>query len=227
MSRCRRTARARSGEAGFTLAVVLTIVTVVAVIVAFTLPKQWSLIAKREREIQTVWVMKQYARGIDEFQRAHNALPVSLEQLEKQTKPRVMRQMYPNPLSGEMDWILVPPTAPGRPAQTPGQKPKKDQDGSNNSGNQDSNDGEHNDSRNRRSRGTAGTPSSGSSRAPGPFVGVRPPQTGESIIALNGATSYEDWQFTVQDLQKEKPGGGKQQQPPKGTAPGGPKSGGN
>ena len=176
---------ARRHERGFTLAAVITIMTVIMLVIAYSVPKQWSLILQRERELQTIFVMEQYARGIQNFQRVHGALPVNLEQIEKQTDPRVMRQMYPNPLSGEMDWILIPAAEAGKPGGA--------SDDQNDRGNRRQNN------RGAR-RGNQG---------PGqPFIGVRPPQTGQTIIELNGAASYEDWSFTIQDLQKSQPGGG-------------------
>ncbi|HUO84759.1 MAG TPA: type II secretion system protein, partial [Thermoanaerobaculia bacterium] len=122
---------AQSNEKGFTLAGVLVILTVLSVILAYSVPRMWSDVMKRERDYQLLFVMEQYARAIQDFQRARGALPVSLEQLEKQQKPRVLRQLYPNPLSGEVDWILVPvgtqtgQTPPGTP---PGQNREPERD---------------------------------------------------------------------------------------------------
>jgi type II secretory pathway pseudopilin PulG len=182
--------RGRDSERGFTLAGLLVILTVLAVVVAYTVPPAWSLVMKREREKQTVWVMRQYARAIYEFQRKRNALPVSLDQLKEQTNPRVLRALYPNPLTGEMDWVLVPPgtaaggmPAPGMPPPPPSglpppQQPTIGQPGQSTLG------GNPKDYR-------------------GPFVGVRPSQTGEAYIQLNGADRYENWVYTVVELQQE------------------------
>src|SRR4051812_15115460 len=51
-------------EHGFTLAGVLVICTIVMIFVVYTVPRQWSVIMKREREKQAMFVMKQYARSI-------------------------------------------------------------------------------------------------------------------------------------------------------------------
>ena len=37
----------------------------------------------------------------------------------------------------------------------------------------------------------------------GPIVGVRPNKTGKSYLTLNGADTYEQWSYTVQDLEQE------------------------
>ncbi len=100
--------RGRQSERGYTLAALLVIVTILAMVLAYTIPEQWSRVIKREREIHTIWVMKQYARGIQEFQKKRGTYPVSLEQLTEQKNPRIIRQLYPNPLTGELDWVLVP-----------------------------------------------------------------------------------------------------------------------
>ena len=194
----------RGSEAGYTLAALIVIMTVLAVVVAYTVPDSWSIILRRERDLQTQFAMKQYARAITEFQRRNGALPVSLEQLEKQTMPTVLRRTYANPLSGEMDWILVPPgearqpNVPGQPA-IPGQQqpivnPQQTQPG-----------------QPQPSQGTPGSAfpntAGGSAGYTGPFVGVRPPQTGEAVVPLGERTLYEEWMYTIIDLQQEMSGG--------------------
>ena len=80
-----------------------------------------------------------------------------------------------------MDWVLVPPgTAAGgtpAPGMPPPQQPATPQ------------------------------PAQSALGAPqdyrGPFVGVRPGQTGEAYITLNGADRYENWVYTVVELQQE------------------------
>jgi type II secretory pathway pseudopilin PulG len=172
----------RQGQRGFTLAGVLVILTVLSVVVAYTVPPAWSQILKRDREIQTIWVMKQYARAIYEFQRKRNALPVSMEQLEEQNTPRVLRALYPDPLTGKMDWILVPPGTPGTGSPAPGM-PAAPQTGT--------------------SLPASGSASTSPGDYRGPFIGVRPPITGQSYITLNGVDRYENWLYTLAELQQE------------------------
>jgi type II secretory pathway pseudopilin PulG len=178
---------ARSSESGFTLAGLLIILTVMGVVLAFSVPRMWSDILKRERELQTIWVMKQYARAINEFQQKRGSPPVNLEQLKEQTTPRVLRQLYPNPLSGKMDWILVPagtqtpaqamvvvnPNQPNQPRPVVPQAPPQN---------------------------TGLTGPQGNV----PFIGVRPPTTGDSYITLYGAEQYENWMYTVNELEMER-----------------------
>ena len=46
--------------------------TIIAIVIAYTVPTQWSIVMKRERDRQTIFLMKQYARGILAFQKKHN-----------------------------------------------------------------------------------------------------------------------------------------------------------
>lgn len=171
------------GQRGFTLAAVIVMLTIILVFLAFTIPQMWSDVMKRERDKQTIWVMKQYARGIKGFLEARKVYPTKLEDLKEQNNPRVLRQLYPNPLSGEMDWVLVPFGTP-----TPGQ-------GSPN--------GQPNPTGGTGVNGQpAATPAAPAAQG-GPFIGVRPPQTGTSFLSLNGEDSYESWIYTVAELDQD------------------------
>jgi type II secretory pathway pseudopilin PulG len=193
---------ARAREEGFTLAALIVILTVISIIVAFTVPEQWSLVMKRERDRQTIFLMKQYARGILNWRTKHNnTAPVSLEQLQEAREPRMLRGSgkWPCPITGkEDDWILVPPNAVapnGVPIAPPpptnsrqpviGGNPARDA-----------------------SAGAGGTGSRLNADASpadyvGPFIGVRPKATGKSFITLNGAENYEEWVYTADDLYNE------------------------
>jgi len=184
--------RTTSSEAqsGFSLAALIVLLTIISLIVAYTVPTQWSMVMKRERDRQTIFLMKQYARGILQFRQKHNnTAPISLQQLQDARKPLMLRGggKWPCPLTGkEEDWILVPPTAVtageipgqgdpnGRPPQPPanGQPSKLNKDAS-------------------------------PKDYVGPFVGVRPNAQGKSFIALNGAEDYSEWVYTVMDLENE------------------------
>lgn len=179
-------------ERGFTLAGLIVLLTVVMIFVAYTVPRQWSAIMQRERERETVFAMKQYARAIREFAKNHGGTrPVSMDQLKEAKLPRYVRGPKGeilDPLTGKFDWILIPPgavTTNPVPGATPG--------------------------------GTAsgnGTPTPSSSPTTfnsaasprdyvGDFVGVRPPVTGPSLLKFNGADRYDQWYYTVNDLDLE------------------------
>ena len=80
-----------SDQAGFTLAALLVILTIIAVVIAFTVPEQWSMIMARERDRQTIFLMKQYARAIKEWAMKNGGMPTSLDQIAEAKQPRVIR----------------------------------------------------------------------------------------------------------------------------------------
>jgi hypothetical protein len=155
------------------------------------------MVMKRERDRQTIFLMKQFARGILQFQQKHNSQPASLQQLQDARKPLMLRGggKWPCPLTGsEDDWILVPASALTAEGQViPGAIGSA-------------------------GRGPAGTPQAPPQPGSGPmklnkdlspkdyvgqFVGVRPNATGKSFIALNGAEHYDEWVYTIYDLTNE------------------------
>lgn len=191
-------------ESGYTLAGVLIVLTIVMVIIAYTVPTQWSSVIKREREHQTLFVMEQYARAIAEYNAKTGGLPTSMDQLEEFNNPYVLRKRWVNPLSGEDDWILVPPgTQPS--GQTGQAQPGQPQNGQPQQGQPVANPGQTSPF-----PGGAGGDSDSYS---GPFVGVRPPQTGPAIVIYQEAENYEDWLITSETLAQEDQGQNQTPQP--------------
>lgn len=184
-------------EAGYTLAALLVVLTIISIVIAFTVPEQWSMIMRREREKQTLFLMKQFARGIANWERKHQSLPVSLEQLQKARDPRMLRgpEKLICPLTGrEDDWIMVPPNAieaqaggpvTGQPGVGVGRPPAQ-----------------------QGQPGAMAPPSKLNPEASpkdyvGPFVAVRPNAKGKSMLTLKGAEDYSEWVYTLQDLKNE------------------------
>ena len=186
----KRTRSFKESEAGFTLAGVVVILTIMAVVIAYTVPEQWSKIMHRERDKQTIFIMKQYARAIKRFKDKNGgALPTSLDQLKQARLPRVMRGggEYIDPLTGKVDWIPVGPQASTPPAAA-GQIQSVWITGA------------QQNQQNRQRQ--PGQPQPGG-QVIGPIAGVRPAKTGKAFIALNGAENYEEWTYTVIDLENE------------------------
>lgn len=206
----------RSAEAGFTLAGVIVIATIMMVVVAFTVPRMWSAVMQRERERQTIYAMKQYARAIYEFNLRNRTYPTSMQQITEARQPRLIRGVkgeFADPLTGQVDWLIIPQAAAGLGAGNAG--------GGIGFG---TGSGQGNAGGGGTSTGTTGsTSSTGSNSGPatgtpapltvpgipikdyagGPFIGVRPPVTGQSMIALNGQNSYETWSYTMLDYGRE------------------------
>lgn len=168
----------------------MIIMSVMLIFVAFTVPRQWSIIRQRDREQQTIFVMQQYAKACEEFQRKHQTFPVSMQQLVEARQPRFLRCPKDgciDPLTGEVDWLVIPQSqapAPGGGAPPPVPPPS----------------------------GTSGTAPAGPVGIPikdyagGPFVGVKPNKTGSSLIILNGADHYEQWIYTALDYRQDRAG---------------------
>lgn len=211
-----RTTPGSPRERGFTLAGVIVIMTVMMVFVAYTVPRQWSTVLQRERELQTIFIMKQYAKAINEFRRKNNAYPVSMEQLTKAKMPRFLRAKdgeYPDPLTGEVDWLIIPASAAGASGQvTPGTvsggmpggttqtTPSTATTSTNGIGTVPTNTNPPATDTTTPQNGVPAIPAIPmKDYAGGPFIGVRPGKTGKSFLELNGAQSYEQWSYTAID----------------------------
>src|SRR6187549_10681 len=102
--------RTFKGQEGFTLAALIVILTIIAMVIAFTVPEQWSMIMGRERDKQTIFLMKQYARAIRSWSQKNGGMPTSLDLILDARRPRMIRGTgkWACPLTGkEDDWILV------------------------------------------------------------------------------------------------------------------------
>src|SRR5947209_11440346 len=109
-----RTRAGKSTESGFTLAGVLVIMTIMMIGVAYTVPRMWSTVMKREREQETIFAMQQYAKAIAEFRDKNKTYPTSPQQLKDARQPRMIRGVkgeYTDPLTGEVDWLVIPQAA--------------------------------------------------------------------------------------------------------------------
>ena len=109
-----RTRPGRSGESGFTLAGVIVIMTIMMIVVAYTVPRMWSTVMKREREKETIYAMQQYAKAIVEFREKNKAFPTSIQQLKDARQPRMIRGVkgeFTDPLTREVDWLVIPQAA--------------------------------------------------------------------------------------------------------------------
>jgi type II secretory pathway pseudopilin PulG len=164
----------------------IVIMTIMMIFVAYTVPRQWSAIRQRDRERQTIFIMQQYAKAIDAFEKKNHALPVNITQLKDARQPRYIRgpkAEWIDPLTGEVDWLIIPQAAGAAPPPAPptGTPP-------------------------------TGTPPATAipsaipmkDYAGGAFIGVRPNKTGDSLIELNGMQKYEQWSYTVIDYRNDR-----------------------
>jgi len=197
-----------TAEKGFTLAGVIVIMTIMMIVVAYTVPRMWSTVMKRERERETIYAMQQYAKAIAEFRIKNNTYPTSPQQLKDARQPRMIRGPkgeFTDPLTGEVDWLVIPQAAgsalppcagtnantpPGvQPPPPPPPPPPTSSDKT--------------DSTN--SAGPPGLPGIPiKDYAGGPFIGVRPNAHGKSLMTVCNADSYEAWVYTSVDYEREK-----------------------
>jgi type II secretory pathway pseudopilin PulG len=200
-----RTRAGKSTESGFTLAGVLVIMTIMMIVVAYTVPRMWSTVMKREREQETIYAMQQYAKAIVEFRDKNKSFPTSLQQLKDARQPRMIRGVkgeFTDPLTGEVDWLVIPqaagaslpvhplPNSVNNPAGVrPPPPPPPPLDTTGGSGP-------------KASPGLPGIPIK--DYAGGPFIGVRPAAHGKSLMTLFDADTYETWVYTTIDYDQER-----------------------
>ena len=199
-----------TSQDGFTLAGLIVIMTIMMIFVAYTVPRAWSTAMKRERERQTIYAMQQYAKAIVLFREKNKTYPTSPQQLKDARLPRLIRGVkgeFTDPLTGEVDWLVIPQSAagslpqhnngvnpngaPGAPQPPPPVNPAPDTTGKT-------------DSTGSNPPGTPALPGIPiKDYAGGPFIGVRPPTHGKSLISLFGADTYETWIYTTVDYDQE------------------------
>ncbi len=100
---------------GFTYLGLLVLVALIGLLLAAT-GEVASTAARREREVQLLWVGHQYRAAIGRYWNQRRAYPQALEDLlgtgpDAPIPGRWLRRLYPDPMTNAADWVLVP--APG------------------------------------------------------------------------------------------------------------------
>ncbi len=95
----------RSAEGGYSMVILIMIVTTLTVMTAVALPL-WTAMGQREREEELIFRGLQYAEAIRVFQRRFGRYPVRLKELIE-VKPRCIRQLYTDPMNEEGQWGLI------------------------------------------------------------------------------------------------------------------------
>jgi type II secretory pathway pseudopilin PulG len=97
----------RRGEEGFLLVGVIVMVALVLLALSIAAP----IVAKdlrREKELETMHRGQQYVRAIRTYYQKVGSYPASMEQLEKTNNIRYLRHRYVDPMTGKIDWRLIP-----------------------------------------------------------------------------------------------------------------------
>ncbi len=187
----------RSSEAGYNLVVLAVLITVMSVAVAAALPN-WSSWAKRQKEEELIFRGLQYAEAIRLFRVRQGRLPTALEELIE-VEPRVIRQLWPNPMDEEGRWGLLMQGTPSNTGQ-----------GSRRAG-----------SASPANAGGAGgltavpPPNEEEGEGPtvGPILGVYSATPGPSMRVWGGQEDYSNWYFTSELIQL-RPGNVAEGRPP-------------
>jgi type II secretory pathway pseudopilin PulG len=106
--------RRRRAEAGYTYLLLLFGVAAMG-LVAATAAESWSTLAQRERERELLFAGNQYREALRRYYEAipeaAQRHPGKLDDLLRDTRfagmRRHLRQLYPDPMTGETDWVLL------------------------------------------------------------------------------------------------------------------------
>ena len=101
-----RRKRARSGQHGYVLIVMLLFFALLAISLTAAAPAMIQRI-RRERELELMHRGKQYAHAIRLFYRKFGRYPVRLEELETTNRMRFLRHRYKDPMTPSGEWRLI------------------------------------------------------------------------------------------------------------------------
>ncbi len=97
-------------QAGFTFVGLMVVVAVLGITLA-AVGIVWSTEVRREKEAQLLWVGDQYRKAIMRYRAGTGRFPMALDDLlldNQSAAPRhFIRQVYPDPMTGQADWQLV------------------------------------------------------------------------------------------------------------------------
>jgi len=102
---------ARGEPRGFTYVGLLVLIALIGLMLA-SAGEVAATSGQREREAQLLWVGHEYRAAIGRYWRSKRAYPQTLEELlgaasSSPVQVRYLRQLYPDPMTGAVDWALV------------------------------------------------------------------------------------------------------------------------
>jgi type II secretory pathway pseudopilin PulG len=211
-------------ERGFTLAGALTILAILAIFWALTLPL-WARIKQRDNEEELIFRGNEYIEAIGRYHQKYGTYPPDLETLQKL---KFIRKLYPDPMTKSGKWKVLHPdalvqTGAAGKINMPGgttddnkdqKKGKKNKLGLNSDDDDDDEDMEDNDSGN--SEDLPGLNKDEDKdkdeekevESVGPVVGVVSRSKKDSIKIYNGQDKYNKWKFVYMLQQKGQPAPG-------------------
>jgi type II secretory pathway pseudopilin PulG len=107
-----------SRQGGFTLSLLLVFITVMGILLTRAMP---SVIAEvqRDQEEELIFRGEAIRNAIRRYKALNGTYPTSLEDLLK-VRPRILRKLYKDPMTGEGDWELVTAVQAGAGGNTKG-----------------------------------------------------------------------------------------------------------
>ncbi|HEX4952250.1 MAG TPA: type II secretion system protein [Thermoanaerobaculia bacterium] len=192
----------RRAEQGYTLAVLAVMIAVLSILLSMALP-YWSTQVKREKEEELIFRGLQYAEAIRVFRNKNGRLPVRLEELIK-SEPRVIRQLWKDPMTEDGSWALIFEGGPEQPGQggdatDPSGRPVRQQPNLQGQGLSDLQEVPIDPG--------GGSGLDGPTVTIGPIAGVRSKSKEESLQLFFDRSRYDEWQFTYQMLTTQQPFG--------------------
>lgn len=209
--------RQRKDEHGYAMAVLLVGIAILMVLLSMAMPV-WNQQAKREREEELLFRLKQYAHAIALYQRRMpGAQPPSLDVLVEQ---RFLRKKYKDPITGGDFAILragqlsvgMTTALPGMTVPTPGSTPPGSSIGWGGAGGQGGlpGSGAGPSGRDQSGRGPQSGPGQrgpgtsasgvGSQQSVGAIRGVVSKSPDTSLRSWKGRTRYDQWEVTPEDI---------------------------
>jgi type II secretory pathway pseudopilin PulG len=102
---------ARARQRGFTYVGLLIAIVIMGLMLTVA-GRVWSTTEQRERETQLLWVGHAYRMAIASYYASGHAYPATLQNLlldDRSPVPvRHLRRLYPDPVTGAADWLLIP-----------------------------------------------------------------------------------------------------------------------
>jgi type II secretory pathway pseudopilin PulG len=97
-------------ESGFTYLGILLAVAILGVMLAAA-GTVWSTVARRDREVELLFVGEAYRSAIESYYRGSGQLPRELQDLVEDRRSLVLirhlRRLYVDPMTGRLDWEIV------------------------------------------------------------------------------------------------------------------------
>ena len=184
-------------QRGYNMVALVVLLAVMSVAVTVALPL-WSSVIQREREEELLFRGWQYAEAIRVFQARHGRLPVQLKELYE-VRPRVIRQLWEDPLSDSGEWQLI---MAGTPKQNQGGQPGGQVVGGGvgPSGRREGSPQVRDQDEGPTAFGENTFGQATSENTTGPIEGVRPTAKGTSFRSFLGKTEYSEWEFRASML---------------------------